>query len=44
VIGVNLDDERARAEKFARAQDVQFQLLMAPPKSTGATSTSTACP
>jgi len=35
VIGVNLDDNGARAEKFARAQDVQFQLLVATAKSTG---------
>ena len=35
VIGVNLDDNSARAEKFARAQDVQFQLLLATAKSTG---------
>jgi peroxiredoxin len=35
VIGVNLDDNAARAEKFARAQDVQFQLLVATAKSTG---------
>ena len=35
VIGVNLDDNVARAEKFARAQDVQFQLLVATAKSTG---------
>ena len=28
VIGVNLDDDTARAEKFARSQDVQFQLLI----------------
>jgi peroxiredoxin len=35
VIGVNLDDNTARAEKFARAQDVQFQLLVATAKSTG---------
>jgi len=35
VIGVNLDDNVARAEKFARAQDVQFQLLVATAKTTG---------
>jgi peroxiredoxin len=35
VIGVNLDDNVLRAEKFARAQDVQFQLLVATAKSTG---------
>jgi peroxiredoxin len=35
VIGVNLDDNPLRAEKFARAQDVQFQLLVATAKSTG---------
>jgi peroxiredoxin len=35
VIGVNLDDNTARAEKFARAQDVQFQLLVATPKTIG---------
>jgi peroxiredoxin len=35
VIGVNLDDNIARAEKFARAQDVQFQLLVATAKTTG---------
>jgi len=35
VIGVNLDDNALRAEKFARAQDVQFQLLVATAKSTG---------
>jgi peroxiredoxin len=35
VIGVNLDDNVARAEKFARAQNVQFQLLVATAKSTG---------
>jgi peroxiredoxin len=35
VIGVNLDDNSARAEKFARAQDVQFQLLVATAKTTG---------
>jgi peroxiredoxin len=35
VIGVNLDDNVVRAEKFARAQDVQFQLLVATAKTTG---------
>ena len=35
VIGVNLDDNVVRAEKFARAQDVDFQLLVATAKSTG---------
>ena len=35
VIGVNLDDNVARAEKFARAQDVQFQLLISTPENTG---------
>jgi peroxiredoxin len=35
VIGVNLDDNVARAEKFARSQDVQFQLLVSTAKSTG---------
>jgi peroxiredoxin len=35
VIGVNLDDNAPRAEKFARAQEVQFQLLVATAKSTG---------
>lgn len=35
VIGVNLDDNVVRAEKFARAQNVQFQLLVATAKSTG---------
>jgi peroxiredoxin len=35
VIGVNLDDNLLRAEKFARAQDVKFQLLVAAAKSTG---------
>ena len=35
VIGVNLDDNLARAEKFARAQEVQFQLLVSTAKSTG---------
>jgi len=35
VIGVNLDDNPVRAEKFARAQDVEFQLLVATAKSVG---------
>lgn len=35
VLGVNLDDNLARAEKFARAQDVGFQLLLSTAKSTG---------
>jgi peroxiredoxin len=35
VIGVNLDDNAPRAEKFARAQDVKFQLLVATAKNTG---------
>lgn len=35
VIGVNLDENLARAEKFARSQDVQFQLLVATAKNTG---------
>ena len=35
VIGVNLDDDLARAEKFARSQDVQFQLLISTPENTG---------
>ena len=35
VIGVNLDDNTPRAEKFARAQDVDFQLLVATAKATG---------
>jgi peroxiredoxin len=35
VIGVNLDDNLPRAEKFARAQDVQFQLLVTTAKTTG---------
>jgi peroxiredoxin len=35
VIGVNLDDNLTRAEKFARAQNVQFQLLVAAAKSIG---------
>jgi len=35
VIGVNLDDDVARAERFARSQDVQFQLLISAPENTG---------
>lgn len=35
VIGVNVDDDVVRAEKFARAQDVQFQLLISTPDNTG---------
>jgi len=35
VIGVNLDDNPVRAEKFARAQEVEFQLLLATAKTTG---------
>jgi peroxiredoxin len=35
VIGVNLDDNTLRAEKFARAQEVDFQLLVATAKTTG---------
>jgi peroxiredoxin len=35
VIGVNLDDDVVRAEKFARAQDVHFQLLISTPEKTG---------
>jgi peroxiredoxin len=35
VVGVNLDDDQARAEKFARAQGVQFPLLIAAPENTG---------
>jgi peroxiredoxin len=35
VIGVNLDDNVARAGKFARAQDVKFQLLISAPENTG---------
>ncbi len=35
MIGVNLDDNTPRAEKFARAQDVQFQLLVATAKTIG---------
>lgn len=35
VLGVNLDDNLARAEKFARSQDVDFQLLVSTAKATG---------
>jgi len=35
VIGVNLDEDVARAEKFARAQDVDFPLLISTPENTG---------
>jgi len=35
VIGVNLDDDIARAEKFARSQSVQFPLLISAPENTG---------
>ena len=35
VLAVNLDDNLARAEKFARAQDVQFPLLISAPAGTG---------
>lgn len=35
VIGVNLDDNLSRAEKFARSQDVDFQLLVSTAKTTG---------
>ncbi len=35
VIGVNLDDNVTRAEKFARAQSVQFPLLISTPENTG---------
>ena len=35
MIGVNLDDDLVRAEKFARTQDVQFQLLISAPENTG---------
>jgi peroxiredoxin len=35
VIGVNLDDNVTRAEKFARAQGVQFPLLISTPDNTG---------
>jgi peroxiredoxin len=35
VVGINLDDNLARAEKFARSQQVDFQLLLSTPKTTG---------
>jgi peroxiredoxin len=35
VVGVNLDDNLQRAEKFARAQDVGFPLLVSTAKSIG---------
>ena len=35
VVGVNLDDNALRAEKFARAQDVGFPLLLSTAKSIG---------
>ena len=35
VIGVNLDENLTRAEKFARAQSVQFPLLISAPENTG---------
>jgi peroxiredoxin len=35
VIGVNLDDDTVRAEKFARTSDVRFPLLISTPESTG---------
>jgi peroxiredoxin len=35
VLGVNLDANLVRAEKFARAQGVRFPLLIAAPDSTG---------
>jgi len=35
VIGVNLDDDIVRAEKFARTSDVQFPLLISTPENTG---------
>lgn len=35
VLGVNLDANLARAEKFARSQDVRFPLLIAAPETTG---------
>jgi peroxiredoxin len=35
VIGVNLDDNTQRAEKFARAQSVEFQLLVDTAKNIG---------
>src|SRR4051812_48170170 len=34
VIGVNLDDDIARAQKFARSQGVQFPLLISTPENT----------
>ena len=36
VIAVNLDSDLPRAEKFARAQNVQFLLLISAPENTGA--------
>ena len=35
VIGVNLDHDIERAEKFARSSDVQFPLLISTPENTG---------
>jgi len=35
VIGVNLDHDLVRAEKFARSSDVQFPLLISTPGNTG---------
>jgi peroxiredoxin len=35
VLGVNLDDNLARAERFARAQDVGFPLLVSTAKTIG---------
>ena len=35
VIGVNLDDNLLRAERFARAQEVDFPLLVSAAKGTG---------
>jgi len=35
VIGVNLDDDLPRAEKFARSQSVNFPLLISAPENTG---------
>ena len=35
VLGVNLDENLARAEKFARAQDVDFPLLLSAARGTG---------
>jgi peroxiredoxin len=35
VIGVNLDENLARAERFARAQDVGFPLLVSTPRGIG---------